>query len=120
MSYRDKNKQKEYAHKHYVNNKSKMLSKSRANNKIAIKRNVQYIKDYLETHPCVDCGNSNTIVLEFDHVSGNKKMNLSCMKYGAYSLKALKEEVAKCEVRCANCHRIATYERRVGSQGIEP
>lgn len=61
------------------------------------------------THPCVDCGEKNPIVLEFDH----KKDKVDCVGEIARrngSLKAVKDEIAKCEVRCANCHRIKTAQ----------
>jgi hypothetical protein len=45
----------------------------------------QYVWSYLSTHPCVDCGESNPIVLESDHVRGRKKMIVSQMKFRFYS-----------------------------------
>lgn len=71
-------------------------------------RNVRYIWNYLSQHPCVDCGNSNPIVLEFDHVRGNKIAAVSSLAKDSGSLDKLQEEISKCEVRCANCHRIKT------------
>lgn len=65
-----------------------------------------FIVDYLKRHPCVDCGNSDIRVLEFDHV-GDKKYNIASM-IGSTSVNRLREEVKKCVVRCANCHRIKT------------
>lgn len=68
---------------------------------------------YLSSHPCVDCGEKNIIVLEFDHVKGNKKGNISYMASTAKcSWKTILEEIEKCEVRCANCHRIKTAGQR--------
>lgn len=64
--------------------------------------------DYLLTHPCVDCGEPDPIVLEFDHVHGEKVMDVSTMARRLMSKKRLLEEIAKCEVRCANCHRKRT------------
>ncbi len=72
------------------------------------KRNSQYIWDYLLLHPCVDCGNSNPVVLEFDHVTGDKLLPISVMIGSCNSLIKINEEIEKCEVRCANCHRIRT------------
>lgn len=70
----------------------------------------QFVLEYLLDHPCVDCGVTNPIVLDFDHVTGEKIGNVSEMiKSG--SLRGIKEEIKKCEVRCANCHRIVTHER---------
>ncbi|CAN5371720.1 hypothetical protein BH10ACT7_BH10ACT7_22060 [soil metagenome] len=60
---------------------------------------------------CVDCGNRDIRVLEFDHVTGEKIASVGHMvRYGS-SVNALKEEIAKCEVRCRNCHAIVTLSR---------
>ncbi len=109
----NKEKQKLWSAKHYSENKVKMIEKAKLNNQLAKDRNKRYIKDYLSTHPCIDCGNNNIIVLEFDHISNDKKHNISNMSSQAYSLQAIQEEINKCEVRCANCHRIATHNRRL-------
>lgn len=107
----NKEKQKIWAAEHYQRNKLKMIEKAAINNKLARERNREYIKDYLLSHSCVDCGNSNIIVLEFDHITDNKNYNISDMSQRAYSINAIKKEINKCEVRCANCHRIVTYNR---------
>ena len=52
---------------------------------------------------CVDCGfRDHPVALEFDHVNGNKERNVCQAK----SLEAAMKEAEKCEIRCANCHRI--------------
>jgi predicted RNA-binding Zn-ribbon protein involved in translation (DUF1610 family) len=74
------------------------------------------VSDYLVSHPCVDCGEPDPIVLDFDHVLGQKKSNVSDMIHQGRSLGTLKREIEKCEVRCANCHRRVTHKRRVSNQ----
>lgn len=69
-------------------------------------RNAKYINSILEKSVCVDCGNSDRRVLEFDHVRGEKKYPLSYLKSSSMSILVIDEELAKCEIRCANCHRI--------------
>lgn len=66
---------------------------------------------YLRDHPCVDCGYSDIRALEFDHVRGEKAREISVMIGQGYTPRGLAKEIAKCEVRCANCHRIVTVER---------
>ena len=68
------------------------------------------VQEYLETHPCVDCGESDPVVLEFDHVRGEKVMDIAGMKARAASLFTIDNEIAKCDVRCANCHRRKTAQ----------
>jgi hypothetical protein len=70
----------------------------------------QYVWDYLSTHPCVDCGESDPKVLEFDHVRGEKTQAVSVLANGNYSLDRVIEEIKRCDVRCANCHRRKTYD----------
>jgi hypothetical protein len=69
--------------------------------------NKQYTWDFFKTHPCVDCGENDPVVLEFDHIS-NKKKSVANLANSGVSLDAVKQEIAKCEVRCANCHRRKT------------
>ena len=74
------------------------------------KRNQQYLLQYLLENPCVDCGEDDVVVLEFDHVQSGKCANVGALAQRC-SLARLQEEIDKCEVRCANCHRRATYQR---------
>lgn len=71
-----------------------------------------FVFSYLGSHPCVDCGESDPMVLTFDHVHGNKKMNVSQMVNQGYSIDAIKSEIDKCVVRCANCHMRVEKIRR--------
>ena len=70
--------------------------------------NLQRVLDYLKTHPCVDCGEDDPIVLEFDHLR-DKVANISAMRGHPWWKMLL--EIAKCEVVCANCHRRRTAAR---------
>ncbi len=62
-----------------------------------------YRTEYLSTHPCVDCGEADLVVLEFDH-RGDKHEEI-CVLVSRGSFDRLVEEIKKCDVRCANCHR---------------
>jgi hypothetical protein len=66
-------------------------------------RNEEFIREFLLRHPCVDCGESDVTILEFDHVAPKLRM-ISEMRWGSATLEAIKSEIAKCEVRCVNCH----------------
>jgi len=67
-------------------------------------RNAQFVWEYLEAHPCVDCGETDPRVLQFDHVRGHKLEPLSIMVKRGRPLSVIEHEIDKCEVRCANCH----------------
>lgn len=99
---------REYSKQHYYLN-GRNHNKRRYRNTLEYKRrNRAFIVDYLRRHPCVDCGEANPIVLEFDHVRGEKRGNISEIVSAGWSLAYIAEEIAKCDVRCANCHRIRT------------
>jgi hypothetical protein len=70
---------------------------------------MQMLIEYLREHSCVDCGEDDVMVLEFDHL-GDKEFNISGGLRDR-SLAALIAEMAKCEVVCANCHRRRTAIR---------
>lgn len=68
-----------------------------------------YLRDLKESTPCKDCGeNYPYYVMDFDHLR-DKKGNLAQMH--ANTMKVIKEEIAKCEIVCANCHRERTYNK---------
>lgn len=75
-------------------------------------RNRLAVADYLASHPCVDCRESDPLVLEFDHVVGRKLKAVSTLIMEGSALPVLVEEIAKCVVRCANCHRRRTASSR--------
>lgn len=87
---------------------------SRERNRRAAQR---LVADYLRTHPCVDCGETDIVVLEFDH-QGDKVANISDM-ISKNGLAAIVAEMAKCEVVCANDHRRRTA-RTFGSHRLAP
>jgi hypothetical protein len=68
------------------------------------RRKRQFLWEYKKSHPCVDCGESNPICLQFDHVSDIKFMNVGILANGGHSLLLLKKEIEKCVIRCASCH----------------
>ena len=72
----------------------------------------QFILDYLIKHSCIDCGESDPIVLEFDHVRGTKLDCVSVMISKNFKIDIIKKEIAKCNVRCANCHKRKTAKER--------
>lgn len=59
---------------------------------------------YLVEHPCVDCGESDPVVLQFDHVRGVKTLEIARMMNRNCAWPKVESEIEKCEVRCANCH----------------
>jgi hypothetical protein len=68
-----------------------------------------FIAEYKAGRPCADCGLVfHPSAMEFDHVRGEKKFTLSRV---TGSIEATLEEIAKCELVCACCHRVRTHNR---------
>lgn len=69
-----------------------------------------------KSRPCMDCGQSYPYyVMDLDHRPGSGKvLNLAAMASGRsrYSLDDIRAEIAKCDVVCANCHRVRTFATR--------
>ena len=90
----------------------KETQQRRDNREARRNRNRQYLFDVLKDAECGHCQESNPIVLEFNHIRGIKINNVTELVSQLYSIKAIQEEIDKCEILCANCHRIKTWERR--------
>mgnify|MGYP003152885164 CR=1 FL=1 len=115
MPFKDPEKrrqyQREYHRRYYQKHSTKYKEKAKKWNRSQRRWARDYVQRVKRLHKCIDCGESNPLVLEFDHVK-DKSHNISDMTNGAYSIEAIKKEMRKCEIRCANCHRIKTIERR--------
>jgi len=99
-----------YTKEHHRRNHSKYLMKTRNRNIRIRDENVKYVYEYLKKHPCIDCGETNPIKLEFDHRDGSDKVSNVSNLIRRNGLKSLQAEIAKCDVRCSNCHKIKTAE----------
>lgn len=101
-----------YRRAHYETNRSDYIR--RAMTEVQLKKEDVLLKmfEYLGRHPCVDCGETDLGVLEFDHVDrSTKSMNIASM-IGSRNWRSIMSEVQKCEVRCANCHRRRTARQQ--------
>lgn len=104
-------KGREYQRRRWVSDKANCREIARRHRQKARRRNQQYVRDYLAVHPCMDCGKIfHHSAMDFDHVRGRKVMNVSQMAARSYSLDRIVDEIAKCDVRCANCHRVRTFK----------
>lgn len=81
--------------------------KSKKKKKIDEKR--RRIFDFLCNNPCSSCGETDPLVLEFDHLS-DKKTDISKLIRSTCSWRQLKVELDKCVVLCSNCHRRKTHK----------
>ena len=101
MPYRNKEIQLAYQRKHYRKHRQQVISKV-AERKKKMRRWFQNYKRGLE---CNRCGFGNSAALDFHHLS-DKEAELSQVSDLGWGRERIMKEVAKCEVLCANCHRI--------------
>ena len=99
-----------YHREHYLANKERYVAQAAAQNQALRLERTRYLIEYFKTHPCVDCGETDAVVLEFDHLR-DKSFDIAA-KLVSYRWQRILDEIAKCEVVCANCHRRRTAERR--------
>ena len=90
--------------KQYASHKSKFAKWSK-DRRIRVRK---LVFEYLLTHPCIECGERDIIVLEFDHrAQYTKKFDVMSATHG-HSWKTIEAEIKKCDVVCANCHKRRT------------
>jgi hypothetical protein len=98
MTYRDIEERRAY-------DRARWVGERRESNNRARRERREFLRNWLDTlktlRGCADCGTHETVVLDWDHVRGEKSFNVTPDHPEAYLL----AEIAKCEVRCANCHR---------------
>jgi len=97
---------KAYKSNHYQANSDKVKAASKARKQASADR----LWEYKQGKSCKDCGYNNPLALEFDHL-GDKLHDVGWMASQGFSWKAVLSEIAKCEIVCANCHRIRTATR---------
>src|SRR5262249_46781507 len=98
-----------YKQEHYRANRQRYIDAAGKRRRRVVAERVVYLVEFLREHPCADCGETDPVVLEFDH-RGEKEFNIG----GGWrnrSWKAVLDEIAKCDVVCANCHRRRTARR---------
>ncbi len=100
-------------HDECIANAIRSRDKIRAENRLKI-------MEYLQSHPCIDCGISDWMVLQFDHLPGKKKLaNLSEMVKNGWPWRRILQEIEKCAVRCANCHQKISFQRTRNYRSIQ-
>jgi hypothetical protein len=115
---------------HYKRNKATYIANAKRHNREYYAANVRRLFEYLLEHPCVDCGEADVLVLHFDHRDRLEKVTEVGRLITRYSSwPQIAREIAKCDVRCANCHQRRTAVqfgwrkialKRAGAAGLEP
>lgn len=108
----------DYGKQHYQDHRSYYLTKNVAARVRHRRSNRDLAYDHLSTHPCVDCGESDPVVLDFDHVDPKTKLWTVGKMLSRQPTHAIEREIEKCVVRCGNCHRMRTA-KQFGSYRLE-
>ena len=110
LQYSCKGCRKVYVKQHYENNKPSYLRRS-ANQ---FKKMAAWLYTLKDNQPCADCGvRWPYYVLDYDHLPGSEKeISLARVIEQGWGKTRILKEIAKCELVCANCHRIRTHKRR--------
>jgi hypothetical protein len=99
----------DYKQEHYAAHRQRYIDLARRRKQAMVAERVTYLVAYLKNHPCVDCGETDPIVLEFDHLR-DKAFGIG-KGWRDRPWQAVLDEMAKCDVVCANCHRRRTAQR---------
>ncbi len=110
-----------YRRAHYLRTKETYVRREVARMRGYRIENQARILEYLIAHPCVDCGEADPVVLDFDHRDPSQKRGDIARLAPKKAWRQILAEIAKCDVRCANCHRRRTAKqfawRRARPQG---
>jgi len=107
---RECNKQK--AREYYARNREAHIRVIMARKAVQRQIALVAVGDYLLEHPCIDCSEGDVRVLDFDHREDcDKTAEVMKLVQDGYGLRRIMAEIAKCDVRCRNCHALVTYER---------
>ena len=68
---------------------------------------------YLNGKGCAVCNETDIRTFEFDHINPiTKKFNISQAVKLGYRWSDVEEEISKCRILCANCHKKHAAEQR--------
>ncbi len=101
-----------YKREHYLKNKRRYIDQAQARKDALYLERTRYLLEFFDEHPCVDCGERDPIVLEFDHLADKTFSIGQALPYRNWQ--SILEEIEKCEVVCRNCHR-RRESRRMGA-----
>ena len=116
MPYKDpkvrQTKQKTYASTYYANNKAAVIAASKA----SAKAYKDQWREYKATLSCAKCGQNHHATFDFHHIDSSTKEASINKLIKNRAFKRAMEEVKKCIVLCANCHRIHHYDERLAKK----
>ena len=121
MPYADPERQRQYS-KTWMANKRKNNPELAKTDRTNVKNKARVLMADLKSGPCTDCGVTfPAVCMDFDHVPGRgdkiKEVSKMARSSGAAVTARISAEIAKCDLVCANCHRIRSCQRNPGCPG---
>lgn len=104
--------QREYAKSHYINNKDKYVQRAKKFSSNARQKAIQFVLEYLEGKSCIKCGEDDILVLDFHHRDPSNKKYVVSLMISRNCVATIQEELDKCDILCANCHRKETHKQQ--------
>lgn len=98
-----------YKRQHYAANRERYIAKASRRKRAVVAARTAELITYFKDHACVDCDESDPLVLEFDHLE-DKRFGIA-QGLRDRNWQAVLTEIGKCDVVCANCHRRRTARR---------
>jgi hypothetical protein len=110
MPYADRERRLAYLRDYRRTNRDPRDAAARSRSKVEQLRALT--KRLKEEHPCADCGEHYPYyVMDFDHVRGVKEFEVRIATASRKGWSRIYAEIAKCDIVCANCHRVRTWDR---------
>ena len=104
--------QRQQKNRYYATHRGEYKARKRVRTQTIRDSARQFVLDYLSIHPCVECGESDPMVLNSAHIRGRKSKAVSLMVSEGKPFDAIQAEIDKCQVLCANCHRRKTMKEK--------
>lgn len=100
-----------YVAEHYQKNKETYVQRAIQSSAKYYDRNRKFLDEYRSNLKCIQCGEDHISTLDFHHVDSTEK-DFTVAAFGSKSIKRIEEEIKKCVVLCANCHRKLHWNQR--------
>lgn len=115
MVVKNKELARRHSREHYERNKSAVLARVARRRKVVRKELSKWVTAYKADRGCSNCPERDPVCLDFHHQTGDKELEIGFAVRGQWSMERLMEEINKCVILCANCHRkLHAKERSVG------
>jgi hypothetical protein len=97
-----------YQHNWYLKHRTEHIAVTAHRRRLYRTQSRHFVLEYLKTHPCEVCTETDPVVLDFHHRHPSRKTKEIAQMLGTYTTNKVILEIRKCRVLCSNCHRRIT------------